>query len=72
MIDAQYTLGGVPNILMPLDLLHGSGLCGMELGVIASNGGKAVPLNASAGQTNSVSLILGLLAAGASYLLAML
>jgi alpha-amylase len=72
MIDAQYTLGGVPNILMPLDLLHGSGLCGMELGAIASNGGKAVPLNASAGQANSVPLILGLLAAGTVYLLTVL
>lgn len=72
MIDAQYTLGGVPNILIPLDLLQGSGLCGTELTVISGNGGKAAPLNASAGLANSVPLIFSLLAAGIAYLLAVL
>ncbi|KDR81372.1 hypothetical protein GALMADRAFT_239237 [Galerina marginata CBS 339.88] len=45
-VDAQYTLGGVPNILIPSNMLSGSGLCGNELKTTASNGGKAAALNA--------------------------
>ncbi|KAF9532429.1 glycoside hydrolase family 13 protein [Crepidotus variabilis] len=48
MIDAQYTLGGVPNILVPSNTLAGSGLCGAEQTVISNNGGKAKPLDGGA------------------------
>jgi len=44
-VDAQYTLGGVPNILIPSNMLSGSGLCGAELATVASNSGKAAALN---------------------------
>lgn len=47
MVDAQYTLGGVPTILIPSDMLNGSGLCGNELQTTADNGGKAAALNAA-------------------------
>jgi alpha-amylase len=47
MIDAQYSLGGVPTILVPSDQLSGSGLCGTDLAEIAGNGGKADALNAA-------------------------
>ena len=61
----QYTLGGVPSILIPLQLLNGSGLCNTELGVIAGNGGKAGALNANAGssQFSSSSFIALLMTA---------
>ncbi|KAF8964120.1 glycoside hydrolase superfamily [Flammula alnicola] len=45
-----YTLGGVPNILIPIAMLSGSGMCGQELGVIAGNGGKAVALGSASGR----------------------
>jgi len=48
MVDAQYTLGGVPVILVPSSSLNGSGLCGAELAAIAGSGGKADPLPGSA------------------------
>lgn len=47
MIEAQYTLGGVPNILIPSDMLSGSGLCGAELKTTNDKGGKAAALNSS-------------------------
>lgn len=47
MIEAQYTLGGVPNILIPSDMVSGSGLCGAELKATAAKGGKAAALNSS-------------------------
>jgi len=47
MIEAQYTLGGVPNILMPSDKLRGSGLCGTQLKVIDDQGGTAPALNST-------------------------
>jgi alpha-amylase len=47
MIEAQYTLGGVPNILIPSDMVGGSGLCGAELKTTGAQGGKAAALNSS-------------------------
>ena len=47
MIEAQYTLGGVPNILIPSSMLSGSGLCGAELKTAGDKGGKAAALNSS-------------------------
>jgi len=44
-VDAQYTLGGVPNILIPSDMLRGSGLCGAQLKVIDNQGSTAPALN---------------------------
>ncbi|KJA27291.1 glycoside hydrolase family 13 protein [Hypholoma sublateritium FD-334 SS-4] len=69
----QYTLGGVPTILIPLQLLNGSGLCNTELGVIAGNGGKAGALNASASTSQfplypSVALLMTTLGALLTYL----
>jgi alpha-amylase len=46
-IEAQYTLGGVPNILIPSDMLSGSGLCGTQLKLIDGQGGKAAALNST-------------------------
>ena len=43
-IDAQYTLGGVPIILVPSGSLDGSGMCGSQLRAIREMGGKAQPL----------------------------
>ncbi|KAH9483823.1 Alpha-amylase A [Psilocybe cubensis] len=65
-IDAQYTLGGVPNILIPSDMLHGSGLCGEQLKTVADNGGKAAALSSGhrlsfPSASASVSLLLGFL-----------
>lgn len=45
MLDVQYTLGGVPTILIPLELLDGSGMCNTELSIIAGNGGRASALS---------------------------
>ncbi|KAF9001959.1 glycoside hydrolase family 13 protein [Cyathus striatus] len=47
MVEAQYTKGGVPVILVPSDHLAGSGLCGTALSTTAANGGKADPLPSS-------------------------
>lgn len=47
MIQAQYTLGGAPNILIPSSMLSGSGLCGPELKITDDKGGKAAALNSS-------------------------
>jgi len=47
MIEAQYTLGGVPNILIPSAMVSGSGLCGTELKTTSNKGGKAAILNSS-------------------------
>nr|BAW15173.1 alpha-amylase [Pholiota microspora] len=63
MLDAQYTLGGVPNILIPLEMLSGSGMCENELGIIAGNGGKAVALDNSSSVNSAASYILSLLLA---------
>jgi len=48
MVDVQYTLGGVPVILVPSDALAGSGICGNVLSAQASEGGKADALPSSA------------------------
>ncbi|EAU88378.2 alpha-amylase [Coprinopsis cinerea okayama7 len=47
-VDAQYSLGGVPVILVPSSQLKGSGLCGEELVEIDEAGGRADPLKGSA------------------------
>ena len=52
-VEAQYTLGGVPNILIPSDMLSGSGLCGAQPKLISGQGGTAAALNS----TNHVSQI---------------
>lgn len=57
-LDAQYTLGGAPNVLIPLQMLNGSGLCESELGIIAGNGGKAVALNSSSINISPATFIL--------------
>jgi len=69
-VDAQYTLGGVPNILIPSDMLDGSGLCGTELKTTASNGGKAAALSSSM-RLAPLSPILPLIVGIAFLLLAM-
>jgi len=46
-VEAQYTLGGVPNILIPSDMLRGSGLCGTQLKVIDDQGSTAPALKST-------------------------
>ncbi|TFK42785.1 glycoside hydrolase family 13 protein [Crucibulum laeve] len=48
MVEAQYTAGGVPVIIIPSDHLAGSGICGAALATTAANGGKADKLSSSA------------------------
>ena len=57
MIDAQYTLGGVPVILIPSNFLVGSGLCGTQLAATANAGGKAASLASFARPAISFSMI---------------
>lgn len=57
MIDAQYTLGGVPVILIPSNHLVGSGLCGTQLAATAKAGGKASSLASFARPALSLSNI---------------
>lgn len=57
-IQAEYTLGGVPKILVTPEVLEGSGLCGSEQAVITNNGAKAAPLESGASQSASPSLSL--------------
>lgn len=52
-VDAQYTLGGVPNILIPTNILEGSGLCGAEMAQTKSMGGKAGALTSAARSESS-------------------
>ncbi|KAF4614639.1 hypothetical protein D9613_002835 [Agrocybe pediades] len=59
-IDAQYSLGGVPNILIPSEMLTGSGLCGTQLQTTAANGGKAGALTAAGSLSYALSPILPL------------
>ena len=37
-VGAEYTLGGVPTVLIPSDKLSGSGLCGTKKASISSSG----------------------------------
>ncbi|KAH6871124.1 alpha-amylase [Coprinopsis sp. MPI-PUGE-AT-0042] len=71
-VEVQYSLGGVPVILMPSSLLDGSGMCGAELDKVTRAGGRAVPLNGSAISSSglaSSSLVALLLAALSALLL---
>lgn len=68
MVDAQYSAGGVPNILVPSDQLAGSGLCGTDLAEIAGHGGKADALNSAL--SSRPSLLSGSLVAALVALLA--
>ncbi|KAF8163067.1 glycoside hydrolase family 13 protein [Crassisporium funariophilum] len=43
-ISVEYTEGGVPTILIPSNMLSGSGLCGAQLSQTAAKGGIAPPL----------------------------
>lgn len=56
MIDTQYTLGGVPVILVPSSHLVGSGLCGTQLLATAKAGGKAASLASFARPALSLSI----------------
>ncbi|TFK25058.1 alpha-amylase [Coprinopsis marcescibilis] len=47
-IDVDYSLGGVPVILLPSNQLEGSGLCGEQLDEVKRSGGQADPLGSSA------------------------
>lgn len=69
-VDAQYTLGGVPTILIPSSMLNGSGLCGTELTTVASNGGKAAALNSGVRATPlsaTLPILLGILFSFVAY-----
>ncbi|KAJ2931426.1 hypothetical protein H1R20_g5722, partial [Candolleomyces eurysporus] len=68
MIDAQYSLGGVPVILVPSEQLGGSGLCGHELAEVASHGAKANPLNSGFSTRPLLSMLAGSLAVAAALL----
>ena len=37
-MGAEYTLGGVPTVLIPFNKLNGSGLCGAQKASISSSG----------------------------------
>ncbi|PPQ74193.1 hypothetical protein CVT26_004490 [Gymnopilus dilepis] len=59
-VDAQYTAGGVPTILIPSNMLSGSGLCGTQLAITAANGGKAAALNSAAQATTMMTNVVAL------------
>ncbi|KAF5324747.1 hypothetical protein D9611_004519 [Ephemerocybe angulata] len=68
MVDAQYSLGGVPVVLVPSDQLKGSGLCGTELAYVDSHGGKADALNANSARSPRKLSIIPFVAAVAASL----
>lgn len=72
MVDAQYSLGGVPVVLVPSDQLAGSGLCGAELTYVDSHGGKADPIDNAAGSTRPLTVVSSLFAAALAAVVALI